>query len=337
MKFRRIICNEEDFTSLKERISEKSNSDAYVNSISNHLIKIATNSKNTPFAVDILIVEDNINFIFKYFKAFHKIDPTLKVVACTKTNATKITINHLVEDIFQIKMVLFDYDLEEFPKDEIFEAKEAEKRYDFIREQLQHEYKFYAVSAFKKKLPYKSLQNKFTSDKVEYFQKSEANLEYLISELYDNAKDYFFPKVNSSYISSEKANRYSHSKKKILFDEGQISRGEEFLIALNKGVSDILKQHPILRQLEKHKDDELTKWKSFFNNNLHQFVLQTDYNNHYKDSPTLSGAIKDRMPVINHIIENDIISLDEIKDLQYVVVGILKFRRRSKTPFSIPN
>ena len=91
MKFRRIICNEEDFTSLKERISEKSNSDAYVNSISNHRIKIATNSKNTPFAVDILIVEDNINFIFKYFKAFHKIDPTLKVVACTKTNATKIT------------------------------------------------------------------------------------------------------------------------------------------------------------------------------------------------------------------------------------------------------
>ena len=61
------------------------------------------------------------------------------------------------------------------------------------------------MSAFKKKSPYEHLQSRFTSDKVEYFQKSEANLDYLLSELYENAKDYYFPKINSDSSTSKKS------------------------------------------------------------------------------------------------------------------------------------
>ncbi len=233
-------------------------------------------------------------------------------------------------------MVIFDYNLEEFPKDEFFEARQAEKRYDFIRRELLHDYKFYAVSAFKKKEPYLYLQKKFAIDKVEYFQKSEANIEYLLSELYDNAKDYFFPEVTTNNGTSKKPIHYN-SKKESKFEKGEIDRGKEFLISLNRGVSNILKKHPTLKQLEECNGEELKKRQSLFNNNLHQFVLQTDNNSHYQNSPTLSGAIKDRMPIINHIIENGIVSLDQIQDLQYAVIGKLKFRRRSKIPFNFPN
>ena len=105
-------------------------SDSYINSIKNNLLEIVTTSqsKGKTFSANILIIEDNINYIFKYFKAFHKINPSLKVIACTKTDSTRITINDLIENTSDIKMVLFDYNLEEFPRNEEYEAKEALKK-----------------------------------------------------------------------------------------------------------------------------------------------------------------------------------------------------------------
>ena len=66
MKLRKILCNQGDFTSLKEIVSLKSKSDAYVSSISNYLVEIATTcrNKNKVFPIDILIIEDTAEDAF---------------------------------------------------------------------------------------------------------------------------------------------------------------------------------------------------------------------------------------------------------------------------------
>ena len=141
-------------------------------------------------AVDVLIVEDDVEYILKYFKALESFEGAQTVVACTKSYVVFHLLQHFLKRSHPVKLVLFDFNLNEHGTDPKLEVQNARNLYEYIEEylvdKLGHEFALLAITGFEgsyEELNFRELETDIKAVSQWVVNKKFADKPEILSEL----------------------------------------------------------------------------------------------------------------------------------------------------------
>ena len=314
----KILCTNEDLSFAKKEINKLAKRDFFANQLlsENNDLIIHFSEINTPIDVDVLIIEDNISFICKYMKVLHEMEGTKFVVACTSSVAVQYLISlGKLKDKSRIKLVFLDFDLDQLV-DSSQSAANALHLYNFICDNLTHNFKLYGLTGFEGHYDvkdFKTLENEMKRRNDDVFNKSLVDdSDSFLKNLVRNVINLFEPENIPSKLNVD---AFSPPRKKTTLSPPKdqpnyinLKKAKSFINRLEAAINSISPNHE--RFIKNHHFNKIEKSGGGF----------------YSSYQTIDSFVKQHAKTINYILNNS--PNDEFLNVKYQIKEYNLFLRQ---------